>query len=47
MARSIRESDEQDSSMKTTAEEFATRLFSLVMLGLCATILAMIILGEW
>ena len=46
MAQSKQESDEQDSSMKTTTEERATRLFSLVMFGVCATILLMTIIGD-
>ena len=47
MAQSIQKSDEQDSSMKATGEELATRVFSLVMFGVCATILLTIILGDW
>lgn len=46
MARSVKESDERDSSMKITGEELVTRLFSLVMLGVCAAILLMIIMRD-
>jgi len=45
--RSGRKIDEQDSSSKATEEEFATRLFSLVMLGSCAAILWIVIMGDW
>jgi hypothetical protein len=47
MVQSIPESNESDSSAKPTGEELATRLFSLVMFGVCATILFMIIMGDW
>ena len=47
MAQSIHERDEHDSSENPTGEELATRLFSLVMFGVCATILLMIIMGGW
>lgn len=47
MVQSIRESNESDSSAKPTGEELATRLFSLVMFGVCATILFMIVMGDW
>lgn len=46
MAPSVREPDERDSSMKVTGEELVAWLFSLVMFGVCATILLMIIMRE-
>jgi hypothetical protein len=47
MARSIHEADEKGSPENPTGEELATRLFSLVMFGVCATILLMIIMSGW
>jgi hypothetical protein len=47
MARSNRKADERNSSSKATGEEFYTRLFSLVMFGVCAAILLIVILGDW
>ena len=47
MAQSIQDSEEHEEPVNPTGEELATRLFSLVMLGVCATILMMIIMGDW
>jgi hypothetical protein len=47
MAKPIQKEDDQDSSMKAKGAERASRLFSLVMLGVCAVILLMIIIMDW
>ena len=47
MARAVRKQDDPDSSMKIKGAELATRIFSLVMLGVCVVLLLMIIFGDW
>ena len=47
MAQSIHDSNEQESAGNPTGEQLAARLFSLVMFGVCATILGMIVMGDW
>ncbi len=48
MAHVLPESKERHSSDDLpTGEELATRLFSLIMLGVCAVILLMAAFGGW
>jgi hypothetical protein len=48
MAHSLPDSNDQHESVRQpTGEEFATRLFSIVMLGVCAVILLMVVFGDW
>lgn len=47
MAQSVQHSNDHQSPTPPTGEELATRLFALVMFGVCATILLMIVMGDW
>lgn len=47
MTHTFEEAEDADSPTDPTAEELATRVFSLVMLGVCATILFMIVMSDW
>jgi len=46
MAQSVHDSHDHPSETPPTGEELATRLFALVMFGVCATILLMIVMAE-
>lgn len=48
MAHPLPESSEQHpSNPRHGTEEFATRLFSVIMFGICAVILLMAVFGDW
>jgi hypothetical protein len=47
MAQILRKRDEPNSSTKAKGVERATKIFSLVMLAVCAVILLMIIIMDW
>jgi hypothetical protein len=47
MAQFLRKRDDQNSSTKAKGVERATKIFSLVMLVVCALILLMIIIMDW
>jgi hypothetical protein len=47
MAQSVHDSHRNDPDTPPTGEELATRLFALVMFGVCATILGMIVMSGW
>ena len=47
MAQFLRKRDDQNSSTKAKGVERATKIFSLVMLVVCAVILLMIIIMDW
>lgn len=47
MAGAVLGHDEHDEWVPPTGEDLASRLFALVMVGVCAVVVLMVVMGGW